>query len=106
MQLSTDLPYGSKAVMQHINSGASLAMNVSKEADSVFMAEVKRIDRTRYDRLIKNMQKDAYASLKPKVVRYCGNVSEGRHPLPLGIRTNAHYCDRSCQQAAYRQRVA
>jgi len=40
------------------------------------------------------------------VVRYCGNRGDGRHPLPAGTRANALYCDRSCQQAAYRKRVA
>jgi hypothetical protein len=38
--------------------------NVSGEADAAFMAELKRTDRPRYDRLIDAMKKQAYKSLK------------------------------------------
>jgi len=40
--------------------------NVSGEADAAFMAELKRTDRARYDRLINAMQTQAYKSLKAK----------------------------------------
>jgi len=62
MQLSTNLPYGSAAVQQHINSGAKLQMNVSAEADAAFMRELQRDDSQRYDRLIKNLQTAAIRS--------------------------------------------
>lgn len=39
-------------------------------------------------------------------VRYCSNDTAERHVLPSGIRPNARYCNRACQQAAYRKRVA
>jgi hypothetical protein len=38
--------------------------NVSHEADLAFMAELKRTDRPRYDRLINAMRKQAYKDLK------------------------------------------
>jgi hypothetical protein len=38
--------------------------NVSGEADAAFMAELKRTDRARYDRLIHAIQKQAYRDLK------------------------------------------
>jgi len=56
MQFSTDLPYASKAVQQHIDSGAKLQMNVSAEADAAFMRELQREDSQRYDRLMKTLQ--------------------------------------------------
>ena len=40
--------------------------NVSGEADAAFMAELKRTDRPRYDRLIDAMKKQAYRSVKAK----------------------------------------
>jgi hypothetical protein len=38
--------------------------NVSGEADAAFMAELKRTDRPRYDRVVEAMQKQAYKDLK------------------------------------------
>ena len=38
--------------------------NVSGEADAAFMAELKRKDRPRYNRLVDAMKKQAYKSLK------------------------------------------
>ena len=38
--------------------------------------------------------------------RICANISSSHHPLPQGTRSNARYCDRACQQAAYRDRIA
>src|SRR5258708_7425051 len=37
---------------------------------------------------------------------YCMNQTTGRHRLPDDARANARYCDRACQQAAYRRRAA
>lgn len=62
MQLSTDLTYGSKAVQQHIASGAKLSMNVTPEEDAAFMRELQREDSQRYDRLMKNIQTAAIRS--------------------------------------------
>jgi hypothetical protein len=62
MQLSTDLPYGSKAIREHIDSGAKFSMNVSPEADAAFMRELQREDSQRYDRLMKNIQTAAIRS--------------------------------------------
>jgi len=47
MQLSTNLPYGFKAVQKHIGSGVSLPMNVTPEADAAFMRELQREDSQR-----------------------------------------------------------
>lgn len=38
-------------------------------------------------------------------VRYCLNETSGNHRLPDDARANARYCDRACQQAAYRGRA-
>jgi hypothetical protein len=38
--------------------------------------------------------------------RICANTSSSHHPLPQGARSNARYCDRACQQEAYRHRTA
>jgi len=58
MQLSTNLPYGGKRIRQHLESGASLPVNVSREADRAFMAELQRTDPGRYARLEKAIQTD------------------------------------------------
>jgi len=42
MQLSTNLPYGTKAIAEHIASGQSLSMNVSREADRAFLFELRK----------------------------------------------------------------
>lgn len=58
MQLSTNLPNGEKGVRKHLESGASLPINVSLEADQAFMAELRRTDPKRYARLEKVIQTD------------------------------------------------
>jgi hypothetical protein len=35
-------------------------MNVSREADAAFLADLKRTDRARYERLLNLMQRDHY----------------------------------------------
>jgi hypothetical protein len=57
MQFSTNLPSGTRAILDHIKSGVVLSSNVSKAADIAFMQELKRTDRVRFDNLVKNMQK-------------------------------------------------
>ena len=52
------------AVQELIGAGLNLSMNVSREADLAFMAELKGRDRARYDRLMDAMRKQAYRSLK------------------------------------------
>jgi hypothetical protein len=46
------------------------------------------------------------AYVRTASVRICANTSSSHHPLPQGARSNARYCDRACQQAAYRHRTA
>ena len=58
MQLSTNLPYGSKEVHKHLESGVNLPMNVSREANQAFMTELRRTDPKRYARLEKAIQTD------------------------------------------------
>lgn len=58
MQFSTNLPYGGKGVRKHLESGASLPMNVSRDAEQAFMAELRRTDPKRYARLEKAIQTD------------------------------------------------
>lgn len=80
MQFSTDLPYGSKAIHQHIDSGAKLSMNVSSEADAAFMRELQREDSQRYERLVKNIQTAAIRS---------GRSIEHRSNQAASMRTKA-----------------
>jgi hypothetical protein len=85
-------------------------MNVSKESDAAFMAELKRTDRPRYDRLIITMQTGAFRQTRQaetKVVEmpapqceHCGLK------LPPDKRVDGRYCDASCRNAAYRSRKA
>ena len=84
-------------------------LNVSREADRDFMAELKKTDRERYDRLIKAMQVHAarLQRVVPEVIEmpapkceHCGLK------LPPDKREDGRYCDRNCKQAAYRLRTA
>jgi hypothetical protein len=36
------------------------------------------------------------------VVRYCRNLTDGRHSLPHGARANQDFCGSACRQADYR----
>jgi hypothetical protein len=51
-------------VEMHLASGVPLTMNVTKDADTAYLAELKRTDRLRYDRLMEAMRKQAYANLR------------------------------------------
>jgi hypothetical protein len=53
MQLSTNLPYGIKAIREHLDRGVELKMNVSEQADRAFMAELRRTDLHRFNALEK-----------------------------------------------------
>jgi hypothetical protein len=83
-------------------------MNVSREADQTFMRELERTDRPRYDRLVKAIQTGAFRQTRQvKVVTmpepmcaHCGLV------LPPELRTDARYCDRTCERNAKRARAA
>jgi len=59
MQLSTDLPYGTRAIAEHIASDQSLTMNVSGEADRVFQFELRK-DVKRWANLEAAMFRDFY----------------------------------------------
>ena len=96
MHFSTDLPSGSKAIAEHLASGMKLKINVSQEVDTAFMAELRRTDAKRYERLYKNMFVDAKADKSR--CEQCGLVRPK-------LRSNSVYCGRSCQQAAYRARL-
>jgi hypothetical protein len=78
--------------------------NVSKEADSAFMVELKRTDRPRYESLIRNIQIGA-AKLQRQVIeitrRQCEHCAL---TLPPELRTDAQYCDSTCQRNARRAR--
>jgi hypothetical protein len=43
---------------KHLESGTSLSMNVSKQADQAFVAELRRTDPIRFARLEKAIQTD------------------------------------------------
>jgi hypothetical protein len=40
------------------------------------------------------------------VVRYCGNLTDGRHSLPRGARKGQQFCGAACRVAAYRAKNA
>jgi hypothetical protein len=44
--------------------------------------------------------------LSDRGTHYCMNQTTGRHRLPEDVRANTKYCDRACQQSAYRNRAA
>lgn len=98
MQLSTDLPYGSKAVRENINSGASLIMNVSPEADAAFMSELKRTDSERYNRLAKNMQVGA--------IRHAARGGRPPKYQTEAERIRAQETQNAERQRQFRQKVA
>jgi hypothetical protein len=51
-----------------------------------------------------SVQRAAHVTTAP--ARLCANTSNSHHPLPQEARANALYCDRACQQEAYRHRKA
>lgn len=81
-------------------------MNVSKEADRAFMAELKRTDRQRYDRLTHILEKEGarlrrlaqqpatVTEITVRKCKHCGLI------LSPGQREDASYCDRTCQRNA------
>jgi hypothetical protein len=83
-------------------------MNVNKEADAVFLAELKRTNRARYDHLIRNMQKEALRlrrlsqsvgiTTTRRRCQHCGLV------LASDARADSRYCDSTCQRNARRAR--
>ena len=83
-------------------------VNVSREGDRDFMAELKREDRPRYDRLIRNIQIGAaklqrqsqVTEIPQRKCLHCGLV------LPTELRTDARYCDSTCERNAKRARAA
>ena len=97
LQFSTNLP--------GVNSREPRKMNVSPEADAAFMRDLQRNDPERYRRLTDNIQKRYFAAQELDVsVSYCGNERDGNHLLPADARSNTKYCDRACQNTAYRVR--
>jgi hypothetical protein len=77
-------------------NGAPLAMNVTHAADGAFLAELKRTDRARYDRLLVAMQKAAYRAQRERRCEQCNLV------LPTDLRRDAKYCDSTCERNARR----
>jgi hypothetical protein len=83
-------------------------MNVSREANAGFMADLKREDRPRYDRLIRNIQIGAarmqrlqnVTEIPQRRCEQCGLT------LPSDIRADSRFCDEACKSAAYRLRKA
>ena len=67
MLLSTNLPYGTNAIREHLASGEVLSMNVPCEADRAFMSELQRTDPARYARLAKAIMTDAMRRQSGKV---------------------------------------
>ena len=59
MQVSTNTPYGVKAITEHLASGQSLTMNVSRDADRAFCFELRK-DVKRWANLEAAMYRDFY----------------------------------------------
>jgi hypothetical protein len=66
MQVSTDLPSGSRAIKEYLEGRGEtyLSVNVSKEPDKAFMSELRRTDPKRYAELVRNMSRAAYAEAR------------------------------------------
>ena len=101
MQLSTNLPTSLKQYDSLPGTPLRLPMNVSRESDASFMAELKRTDPVRHRRLVDRFQKAHYQAEKQRRrCWHCGLV------LPPDIRSDALYCDSTCQRDARRSRKA
>jgi len=93
MKLNTNLPYGWKAIIEHLSKGAMLTRNVGEEADRAFMRELEREDPQRHHRLMKNILANGKADR--------GKCQHCSLPLPLkDRRSDAKFCDGTCKRNA------
>jgi hypothetical protein len=79
--------------MQFSSNGPSKKMNVSAEADRDFMAEVKRTDPARYQRLEKAIRTEAFR--KRPDGRVCHNLNCGKDIAHL--RVGSLFCSDTCK---------
>lgn len=98
MQFSTtNLPCGSKPIAEHLASGESLQMNVSKDADAAFMRELQDSDAPRYARLHKNMLKGR-AAKSGWIVGKCARCQRAIYNAPfLSASEPGEFCSRDCR---------
>jgi hypothetical protein len=97
LQLSTNLPCGPQAIEEHLASGKSLRMNVSKEADSALMRELQDGEAPRYARLHKNMLKGR-AAKSGWMVGTCARCRGHIHNAPfLSASEPGEFCSRDCR---------
>jgi hypothetical protein len=100
MQLSTNMPSGQSAA-EHINQDPdALSMNVSKGADAAFVAELRRSDEPRYNRLVTNIQKAAYAQARrpESLDRRCPCGAS-----LVGKRHGSRWCSDTCRKRLGRE---
>jgi hypothetical protein len=100
MHLSTNLPSGPSAVERINQNPEPLPANVSEEADAAFIAELARTDEPRYNRLVTNIQKAAFAldrRTEPADQRCpCGASLDGK-------RHGSKWCSDTCRKRLGRQ---
>jgi hypothetical protein len=99
MNLSTNLPSG-LSTAEYINQDRDLLLNVSKEADAAFMAELKRTDEPRYNRLVTIIQRSAYAhDRRTEPVDRCCSCGASL----TGKRQGSKWCSDTCRMRLGRQ---
>lgn len=102
MQLSTNLPYGSPTLA---HSGP-LQINVSREADAIFMRELQESDAPRYARLQKNMLKGR-AVKSGWIVGTCARCHGQIYNAPfLSASEPGEFCSRDCRDSRPQQSKA
>ncbi len=99
MQLSTNLPCGPAAITEHLPTGASLRMNLSKDADAAFMRELQEPDAPRYARLQKNMLRGR-AAKSGWIVGTCARCHGHIYNAPfLSASEPGEFCSRDCRDS-------
>ena len=106
MQVSTNLPSGSVVIEEHLASGDSLQINVSKEADAAFMRELQESNAPRYARLHKNMLKGRAAN-SGWIVGKCARCNGHIFNAPfLSACEPGEFCSRDCRDSRPQQSKA
>jgi hypothetical protein len=96
LRLSTNLACGPQAIEEHLASGESLRMNVSKDADAAFVRELQESDAPRYARLQKNMLR-GQAAKSGWIVGTCARCYGHVYNAPF--LSASEFCSRDCRDS-------
>ena len=91
----TDLPYGD-SIAEHLASGQSLQMNVSKEADAAFMRELQECDASRFTSLQRNMLRGR-AGKSGWIVGRCTRCHGHIYNAPFVSAEPGTFCSQACR---------